>query len=188
MYILKKNVRHLNTTMKIFLISEIPLALFMGTFYSFRYDLRTGIIAGLTGGVSVGIILAVIAGVLHRRCVQKISGHGPAEQTGVATSRDIELKMPRDRAFDLCVASLGSINRCTITEENRSQGRIEAKTGINWKTWGDTVSFRLSRLDDDTTNVMLTSRPTARTTLVDFGKNLENVQLIIAFLKGKGEV
>jgi hypothetical protein len=174
----------MNKTLKIFLISAIPFAFFMGIYYTFRYDVRTGIMAGLTGGVAVGLILAIIVGVLHRRCVQKISGQYPDEKMDVNTIRDIKLKMPIDLAFDLCIESLIRINRCIVKEEDLSLGRITAKTGINWKTWGDTISFRLSRLNDDTTLVEVSSRPTARTTLVDFGKNLENVQSIISFLKG----
>jgi hypothetical protein len=173
----------LNTTIKIFLISAVPFAFFMGAYYSFRYDVRNGIIAGLTGGVAVGLTLAVIVVFLHRRCVQKISGRYPDEKMEVNTTRDIELKIPFDQAFDLCIESLDCINRCNIMEKDRHQGKIAAKTGINWKTWGDTISFRLSRLNDDTTRVIVSSRPTARTTLVDFGKNLENVRIIISWLK-----
>lgn len=179
----------MNTTLKIFIASAIPFAFFMGTYYSFRFDVRTGIMAGLTGGVAVGLTLAVIVGFLHRRCVQKISGKYPNEndhKMDVKAIRDIELKMPLDRAFDLCVESLDRIIRCNITEEDRSQGRITAKTGINWKTWGDTISLRLNRLNDNTTHVIVSSRPAARSTLVDFGKNLENVQSIISFFREKG--
>jgi hypothetical protein len=176
----------MNTTLKIFVVSAVPFAVFMGIYYTFRYDVRTGIIAGLTGGVAVGFMLAVIVGFLHRRCVQKISGQYPDEKMEVNAIRDIELNMPLDRAFDLCVESLGLIRRCNVRDENRSQGRITATTGINWKTWGDTILFRLSRLNDDTTLVRVSSRPSARTTLVDFGKDLENVQLIISFLNCRG--
>lgn len=173
----------MHTILKLFVVSGVPFAIFMCIYYSLRYNIRTGIMAGLTGGTAVGIVLAVIVGFLHRRCVQKIAGRGSDDSMGVHAVRNIDLAFPLDRTFDLCIESLGHVNRSRITQEDRAQGRIEARTGINWKTWGDTISFSLDRLDEERTHVMISSRPTARTTLVDFGKNLGNVQTIVSFLK-----
>jgi hypothetical protein len=85
--------------------------------------------------------------------------------------------------FDLCVASLSLFRRCIIQEENRSLGRIVARTGINWKTWGDVITISFKRTGSNCTYIQISSRPNARTTIVDYGKNLENVERIVSFLK-----
>jgi len=172
--------------LKIFILSGVPFAVFTGTYYTYRFGLRTGITAGLTGGLALGLFLTAVVGFLHRRCVRKIAGDAAAQHMGVHAIRDIELPMSFEQAFALCIESLECINRCTVIEQDRPQGRITARTGINWKTWGDTISFRLSSLNGRGTRVNISSRPTARTTLVDFGKNLENVNKIVSFLNRQG--
>lgn len=57
------------------------------------------------------------------------------------------------------------------------------KAGITWKTFGDEIRFILNKLDEDHTEVEFSSRPLLRTTLADYGKNLQNVQMIEDFLK-----
>ncbi len=53
---------------------------------------------------------------------------------------------------------------------------------------GDVISFEVHRIDDDRTQVKVSSRPAVPTTLVDYGKNLENVERIISFLKKQSEM
>ena len=101
--------------------------------------------------------------------------------------RSIELQLPYDKAFNLCIESLSLIKKCKIQKENRSQGKIIAKAGMTWKTWGDVISFDMRKIDNNRTQVTVSSRPIVRTTLVDCGKNLENVEKIIRFLKGHTE-
>jgi hypothetical protein len=62
-------------------------------------------------------------------------------------------------------------------------GKIMARSFVNWKTWGDTISFDITGISDEKTAVKVTSRPTASSTIVDYGKNLENVKTIVSFLE-----
>ena len=78
--------------------------------------------------------------------------------------------------------SLSSIRKCKIRNREFSQGKIVAKVGLTWKSWEDVVSVDVSKMDDDRTQVEVSSRPALRTALVDNGKNLENVQKIAKFL------
>jgi hypothetical protein len=93
-----------------------------------------------------------------------------------------------DKAFDLCAESVAQIKRSKITKEDRINGKIDAKGGITWKTFGDKIEFNLNKINEAHTEVELSSRPVLRTTLVDYGKNLQNVQIIEEFLKEYREV
>ena len=53
---------------------------------------------------------------------------------------------------------------------------------MTWRTWGDVISFEVHRANDDGTRIKVSSRPALGSTLVDFGKNLQNVEQIAAFL------
>ncbi len=94
-----------------------------------------------------------------------------------------DFHVPYDQVFNLCINSLRLIKNCKIKEADQLSGRIIAKAGLNWKTWSDTIIFIIHRTEEGATHVELSSRPTARTTIVDFGKNLENVETIITFLR-----
>ncbi len=96
--------------------------------------------------------------------------------------RHVELRLPYDQAFDLCIASLNAVKRGRIRREDRPLGRIDVKASMTWKTWGDVISFVLRRTDENRTRVEVSSGPALRTTLVDYGKNLENVERIMRFL------
>jgi len=174
----------MSRNLKIFMSSGIPAGTGMAIFYSLFYGFPVGLVSGLISGVFFGILMVFILGFLHGRAVKKVAYGNTEPSAGTHHVRETELPLPYDRAFDLCIASLGSLNRW-VYEEDRIHGKILARTGINWKTWGDTICFEIYGIDGGSTRVKVSSRPTARMTLVDFGKNLDNVQRIISFLEKK---
>ena len=171
--------------LKCFFVIGIVFGLITGALCSLRYGLQAGVICGLVSGPVCGLVLFLILGLLHIRAVKKVASDLSEEAYGIHHVRDIKLQYPYDRAFNLCIKSLDRIKNCTIRMQNRSEGKITAKTGINWKTWGDTISFEIKRIDDTETHVKASSRPSMGTTIVDYGKNLENVEKILSFLKNK---
>ena len=173
---------YMNRNLKIFLTNGIPIGIFMGILYSALYGLYAGLISGLSTGLIFGFLMFMILGVLHSRAVKTLAGENTAEAMETCQVRNIKLQLPYDSTFDLCMESLNMISRCNVRQEDRSQGNIIARSSINWKTWGDTISFDIERTNDEYTNIKVSSRPTSWTTLVDYGKNLENVQKIAAFL------
>ncbi len=174
---------YMNRNLIIFLASAIPFSIFVGIYSSYEYGIPAGIARGLFAGLIFGCFMNAILGSLHRRAVRKITDDNSYGTLRVHHVRDVRTLLTYDRAFDLCIESLGSIKRCKVIEQDRAAGTITAKAGINWKTWSDTISFSVSRSNYDYTSITISSRPTARTTLVDFGKNLENAIKIVSFLE-----
>jgi hypothetical protein len=108
--------------------------------------------------------------------------YGKSEEAmGVYHVRNVELRLPYDKTVDLCIESLRLIKKCKIQKEDRSQGKIVARAGMTWRTWGDVISFDFLKIGNDRIQVEVSSRPAVRTTLVDYGKNLENVERIVGF-------
>ena len=97
--------------------------------------------------------------------------------------KNIELQMSFNDAFNLCVRSTSSIERSKIKEKIQNQGRIVAKVGISIKSFGEVIEFKLKEISCDKIGIELSSRPAVRTTLVDYGKNRENIEKIVTFLK-----
>ena len=61
-------------------------------------------------------------------------------------------------------------------------GRINAKAGMSWKTWGEIITFSVNKKDENVMQIEISSRPSVRTTLVDYGKNIANVNSIVNYL------
>ncbi|MEW6715022.1 MAG: hypothetical protein AB1306_08040 [Nitrospirota bacterium] len=173
---------HMNRNLKIFLAGGIPFGLFTAVLFSYLYGMKLGLSSGLVSGLIFGFIVFIILGFLHSRAVEKIAGDISEESMGTCQVRNMELPLPYDKTFDLCIQSLSLISRCRVKKEDRSQGKIMARSSVNWKTWGDTISFGITGISDEKTAVKVSSKPTARSTIVDYGKNLENVKTIISFL------
>lgn len=177
----------MNRNLKIFLVNGLPFAAFMGTLFSSLYGIKAGLPAGLVSGLIFGFIMFIILGLLHTRAVRKISGSTSRESMSTLQDRNIKLNLPFERAFDLCLESLGLISRCSVMEKDRSRGKIMARSSVNWKTWGDTISFEIACTGSEETDVRVSSRPTSWSTIVDYGKNLDNVEKIMTFLQKRGD-
>ena len=173
----------MNRNLKIFLSGGITFGIFTAVLFSYLYGIKVGLPGGLISGTIFGFVMFIILGFLHSRAVEKIAGDRSEGSMETNQVRNIELQLPYDRSFDLCIKSLGLISRCRIEEEDRSQGKILASSSINWKTWGDTISFDITGISNERTAVKISSRPTSWSTLVDYGKNLENVKTIVSFLE-----
>lgn len=89
--------------------------------------------------------------------------------------RKMVLRLSFYKAFQLCVEAVSQIKRSKIIKEDRLNGIIYAKGGVTWKTFGDHIEFNLVKIDDNRTEVEFSSSPAIRSTLVDYGKNLQNV-------------
>ncbi|MBI5675219.1 MAG: hypothetical protein HZC48_05225 [Nitrospirae bacterium] len=169
--------------MKIFLAGGIPFGIFTAVLFSSLYGFNAGLPGGLISGLIFGFLMFIILGFLHSRAVKKIAGDISEKSMRTYQVRNMELQLPYDKTFDLCIKSLKLISRCRVQEEDRSQGKIIARSSINWKTWGDTISFDITGISNEKTAVKVSSRPTARSTIVDYGKNLENVKTIVSLLE-----
>jgi hypothetical protein len=134
----------------------------------------------MTGFVSFAVIGFILT-FAHSRIV-KSKARGESEQDfDVHQQRTITLRLPYDKAFDICKESLKAVNG-SVKEMKLSAGKIEARTGWTWKAFGCVISYVVKPIGEQLTEVEVLSRPRVRTTLVDYGENLDNVDKICAFL------
>ncbi len=177
----------MNRYLQLFLAMGIPFGISMGVLFSFPFGIPSGLVAGVAAGIFFGGAMSLILGFLHSRSVKRISSGQSEEAMDVHHVRDVHLRLPYDKAFDLCIKSLSLIKKCKIRNEDRSQGKIAARAGMTWKTWGDVISFDVRKMGKDGIQVEISSEPALRMTLVDYGKNLENVETLVGFLKAHSE-
>ncbi len=177
---------HAKTLVRLFLYTGVPFGLLMGLFGIVNWGARPGIVSGLIAGILFGGIMTGILGYLHIRGVERnITDDADEINHHMKQHRNIELPMSYERAFELCIASLQEIEKAEVQSSDYSAGSITARTGTTWDSWGELISFRLTEAEGDGIRVELTSEPSTRQ-IVDYGKNLENANAIVAFLQGSG--
>lgn len=176
----------MNKNLKSFLLMGIPFGICMGLLQASEHGASAGLTKGITSGIFFGGSMTLVLGFLQRRSVRNVSPGNSADAMDVHQVRKLELRLPFDQAFDLCIESLGEIKRGKVRSQERSAGKIVAKTGMTWKTWGDTITFDLRKTGDDSVQIEVSSRPALRMTMYDYGKNLENVEALVGFLNAQG--
>ncbi|MEB1808867.1 MAG: hypothetical protein LPK26_16525 [Bacillaceae bacterium] len=157
----------------IFLATSITFGL---TMFINDSDVSTSI----TSGLAFGIFMTVILGAMNYLLVKRVGGKA---ESSVKQETEIELYLPYKDSFELCKNSLSSINGTKITHEDVEKGIIQAKTGVNIQTWGDKLEFHIQKVDEEVSKVWVQSRPIVPTTLIDYGKNLNNIKRITNHLE-----
>jgi len=72
------------------------------------------------------------------------------------------------------------IGKMKMTE---TENGIILKTGMTLKSWGEEIKIILKSNQENNYEYLVSSRPKLKTTLVDYGKNLENINRIENALK-----
>jgi hypothetical protein len=78
--------------------------------------------------------------------------------------------------------TLARFKGTNITKKDVKGGIIKAETKRSWRSFGEKLELNLFNAHGKVT-IVLTSQPRLSTTLFDFSKNLENVELIVRGLK-----
>jgi superfamily I DNA and/or RNA helicase len=141
-----------------------------------------GFIWGLGSGVAFGLIMSFTLVTLH--CIfslkfRKLKG---TDISAVVQKKFMELDLSFDNVYDECIKSITAVKKCEIESEDRKSGEIKALTSLSWKSFGENIQFKIWSSENGRTRIQILSRPKLKTTLVDYGKNIENVLKLSSFL------
>jgi hypothetical protein len=56
-----------------------------------------------------------------------------------------------------------------------SDDKISLSTDMGWKSWGEKIAIHFRPLEDGINELEISSKPKLKTTMIDLGKNLQNV-------------
>jgi hypothetical protein len=172
----------------------IKIPLIMGTGYALMQILLFWLEGGLTEELFFRAITSFVTFALlglfltfiHSQMVKRKAGSHSEDRFGVCQQSNLTLHLPYERAFDLCCESVEILGG-KIKIADRSNGRIAATTGCTLKTFGCKVSYEIKPIGNRLTEIHVTSQPKVRTTLVDYGENLENVERVCEFLSERDD-
>ncbi len=155
--------------------------LFMGIYFTAQYkSIPSGVVSGLFTGSLFGFSTALLSYTADRKLRADGIPTGSAD-----TQQTLQLEVDRsiNDLFPICKASLCSVNRCKLKSASQEDRIIHGTIGISWKSFGELVYLSLKSAGENKTVIEIKSKPKIPTTLVDYGKNKENVERIAAFIR-----
>lgn len=162
-----------------------PFGILMGILgvmaFGFSFGMKFGILFSL---LILGIVF--VSSFTHIKLSERMHPEDPDEVHKVHHVREIELSLPFNDAFNLCNESLTLFDRCAIVKKDLSQGKIVAEIGPSLWSAGQVISFDIQQTNAWQTRIMFSSKPFLRTNIIDFGRNLKNVEKIAQYLREKG--
>jgi len=168
----------MNKYLKVFLALGISSGVGAGLLTYLLLGIDAGIFMGLRFGVLYSLIMTIYFFFLIKR--KGLSD----EETQVHQICEIELSLPYDEAFRLCLKSLDLFKKHKIKENNFSQGKIVVEIRITSTFFGIIViSFYIARISSSKTHIKISSKPKIPTALIDLGANYNTVKKIEQFLK-----
>ena len=114
--------------------------------------------------------------------VRKLTSKDNKEAFEVRQKRNIILFANYAEAFDLCLESVSILEGAKIKHTNELQGVIKVRTKMNWRTFGNRITYKLNKLTENTTEIEISTEPIPKTALVDYGEGFGLVEQINNFL------
>ena len=170
---------------KLLLFAGIMYIVFIGIYSVLFRNTEYTFLDVVTSGLLFGITMSIGLGSTHYFAIREIRSDSSNSKSTVHQSREINLNVPIGKDHELCIESLKFIKKGKLLKNDNTNGIIEAKAGLTWKTFGDRIKFNLKKTDGHTTLIEVSSKPLLKITLVDYGKNLENVNKIEDYLINK---
>ncbi|MEZ5503449.1 MAG: hypothetical protein R3E50_12660 [Halioglobus sp.] len=171
--------------LKIWMKSGAFFGIGMGLFYTFQ---QNNYISGAIGGVIAGFLFGAAMAGFSFASDRKMKEKGMVtESTSVHQTKSLRISLPIETVEPIILKAILSIPKTKL--KNTSGNQFEAKTGMTWKSFGEEI---LVTLDEDGSSVIarMSSKPSLKTTIVDYGKNIENVHAISSYVEKafEGEV
>lgn len=101
------------------------------------------------------------------------------ENLGVTQTKEIKTKLGRAELIKKLKTD-PIIGKMKMKE---TENGIALKTGITWKSWGEEIKIVLKSESDSDFEYQISSSPKLKTTIVDYGKNLQNLKRIESVIK-----
>jgi hypothetical protein len=171
---------------KLFLLTGLPFGAIMGAFAG----LAIGLVKGWEYGLAMGLGTAVLSGLFFGGLMSAILGTMALASTSemdpgaldVDQRSSVDMRGSREDVLAQVATALSNLPRVRSTDVDELAGRVEAKLGWSWRSFGEVVTATLGPEDSGHFPVRVESRPSLGATMVDYGRNRMNVDAVVAEL------
>lgn len=118
-----------------------------------------GIIFGIKGGIIVGLLAGLISAIVLEIVFSFILKKAYQDGTGAYGYRELlNFHYGFDKSFALCNKALEIIKNHKVLQKDITNGRLVAKLGMTLESWGELITFQLTKIDDANTEIEITSK------------------------------
>jgi hypothetical protein len=96
----------------------------------------------------------------------------------IEVERILEVNLPAATAFNRALEGIHLLRKSRVSVAEQETGRIDARIGTTWKSFGERVSVEVLPTGATTSRVLIRSKPRLSITIVDYGKNDQNVGVV----------
>ena len=154
----------------------VGLGIAQGFRVGFSLRLMLTVVAASAGG---SLIVGAALTWMSRRGAGRLARAGfSVPNTDPIQERMVDVALHAAAAFEASLAALQVIPKIRIVREDRDAGEIDARTGMTWRSFGELVTVRVTKLGDNHARIGIRSEPTGRQKM-DYGKSVENVELFL---------
>lgn len=139
------------------------------------------IITAFISFIGCGANMSLILGKMHISAIDSLP-YKNIKDLGTNQERFIELDVSYDKAFNLCLSALEVLNNPKICRQDYKSGKIKARTTSSRESYGEIIEFEIKNLDN-LAQIRILSKPRFFSTLIDYGKNIDNVEKILEYIK-----
>lgn len=139
---------------------------------------------GVFVGVFFGGMMAAVLDIMHTMGLKSRGFDPDVVGVGVDVRETIEIPLPPEQALARCRDALER-TRVTKVRVDPASATVKGRGRMSWASLGEEVKCRVEPAGGGS-RVEIRSRPVLRTTLVDYGKNRQNVERIRAALAQAG--
>ena len=106
------------------------------------------------------------------------------KKLGVTEFNESNLKPFQEKEIISTLSRDEIINRFETKKWNgkivvsKDRSAVVIKLGYSWRSWGEKITVEMKDIENNQTQIKITSKPKSSLTLIDSGKNLENIKLV----------
>lgn len=177
-----------DTYIVVFRWTSIAFGLVLGLLFGIQMGIMQGVLSGVLGGLFYGFCMAIICGGMHNLFVKILNSFTHESIMGVHQVDIFTVENSYDVVYRQLLDCVANVKGWSISHHDKEAGAIRIKTGMTWKSFGENILITVSSDVKEECKVSVSSKPIIKTTLVDYGKGIENVRLLIEEIKKSSNV
>lgn len=165
---------------RLFVVAAVPFGVVMAGVMSVFGHVQDSLWAGLLAGVVYGLLMSAVLGTIHGHAVRRLG-----ERPTTTSSAEATIHVPLDptTAMSRCAGALAELSGASSV--TRDGDKAWTTTGMSAASFGERVECVFAA-DSSGTTIHVLSNSIRKWTLLDYGKNRQNVNAVVAALKGAG--
>lgn len=154
---------------------------YLGSLNGDKVDIKTIIINGLIGGVAGGGS-AWFGAWLHKHYTKSVPEERREFTYDIEQHRIIHVKETFEITFHECTTALKLIKKIKTKKIDKINGVLIASVGMTFRSSGEKIKISIKKKSINSLKIYVESKPKLWGARIDFGKNFENIEIIVAHI------